>query len=215
MKYSIDPSLYDAWYHTNKGKWIGNIEFTLLMKLLRPLARQSLLDVGCGTGYFSQRFSDIGLRVTGIDQDMAMLQVAKSKNTKVNYIQASAYRLPFDNMTFDYCSAITSLCFIHEPQAVLKEMWRVSRKGIILGLLNRSSLLHLLKRNSQGYKGARWDTPREIREWCKKITANPQISIHTAVWCPIDNSICRLVENILPDKFNYGGFIALYLMKEN
>ena len=93
----IDPASYDAWYQTGKGQWIGNAEFALLNNLLQPAAHQNLLDVGCGTGYFSHRFNDGGLQVTGIDLDIAMLQYAKSKNKKVRYIQANAYKLPFDN----------------------------------------------------------------------------------------------------------------------
>jgi len=176
-----NPSSYDAWYRTGKGQWIGDAEFALLMKLLQPIADQKLLDVGCGTGYFSHRFNDVGLQVTGIDLDIAMLQYAKSKNKKVRYIQANAYKLPFDNDSFDYCSAITSFCFMQKPQRALKEMWRVSQKGIVLGLLNRHSLLHIIKQNSQGYKGARWDKPTTIRNWCKKLTPIPVVSIRSAV----------------------------------
>jgi len=210
---NINPSKYNAWYQTDKGKWITNIEFNLLMKLLHPETTQSLLDVGCGTGQFSQRFSKIGLQVTGVDHDLAMLDYAKSIDQQINYIQAGAEKLPFNDETFDYCSAVTSLCFIQEPQQALQEMWRVSKKGIVLGLLNRFSLLYLLKRNNQGYKGARWDTPASIYQWCDKIKLNTDISIRTAIWCPLNFRTCPLLEKVIPDKLNYGGFIAIYLKK--
>ena len=63
MSYNIDHAAYDTWYRTEKGQWIGDAEFSLLMKLLHPIANQSLLDVGCGTGYFTQRFNDADLHV--------------------------------------------------------------------------------------------------------------------------------------------------------
>jgi 2-polyprenyl-3-methyl-5-hydroxy-6-metoxy-1,4-benzoquinol methylase len=50
------------------------------MKQLNPSTNQTLLDAGCGTGYFTQRFYDAGLCVSGIGPDGAMLQYAKSKN---------------------------------------------------------------------------------------------------------------------------------------
>lgn len=210
-----NPSSYDAWYRTGKGQWIGDAEFSLLMKLLQPAADQKLLDVGCGTGYFSRRFSDIGLRVSGLDQNIAMLHYAKSKNKKVSYIQASAYNLPFNDGAFDYCTAITSLCFMENPQHAVTEMWRVSRRGIVLGLLNRYSLLHILKQNSQGYKGARWDKPTTIHNWCKDLTPIPVVSIRSAVWCPADGYLCRWLENVIPDRIKYAGFLAVSLMKDN
>ncbi len=209
----MTPSKYDAWYQTDKGKWISNIEFNLLVNLLQPKATKSLLDVGCGTGQFSKRFSDMGLQVTGLDNNLAMLDYAKTIDNKIDYIQANAEKLPFKDETFDYCSAVTSLCFIQNPQQSLQEMVRVSKKGIILGLLNRFSLLYLLKRNSPGYKGARWDTPASIYQWCDESNLNVDITIRTAIWCPLDFQACKLLESVVPDKFNYGSFIAVYLKK--
>lgn len=49
MKSITDPAAYEAWYHTPRGHWIGDLEFILLQNLLRPEADASLLDVGCGT----------------------------------------------------------------------------------------------------------------------------------------------------------------------
>lgn len=210
-----NPATYDAWYRTKKGQWIGEAEFSLLMKLLHPSTNQTLLDVGCGTGYFTQRFYDAGLRVSGIDPDGAMLQYAKSKNKAIEYSQANAYKLPFNDASFDYCTAVTSLCFMRNPQLALAEMWRVSRSGIALGLLNRYSLLHILKQNSPGYKGARWDSPFSIGNWWQKLTPTPKVTIRTAVWCPIDNNFSRWLEHIAPTHLKYGGFLAIGLMKQN
>lgn len=210
-----DPATYDAWYRTGKGQWIGDAEFALLMKLLQPTANQSLLDVGCGTGYFTQRFNDADLDVCGVDPDSAMLQYAKAKNKEIEYLQASAYNLPFDNASFDYCTAITSLCFMENPQLALIEMWRVSRKGVVLGLLNRYSLLHILKHNSEGYKGARWDTPAAVSDWSQQLAPAAEITIRSAVWCPLNSNLARWLEPIVSTNLKYGGFLAISLIKNN
>lgn len=136
---------YDAWYQSARGGWIGQQEFSILLKLFTPKAGQTLLDVGCGTGYFSQRFQQLGLQVTGLDPDLAMIEFAKTKDSQVKYIEGDAQALPFADNSFDYCSAITSLCFITDPEKAIVEMLRVSRHGVILGLLNRHSMLHVKK----------------------------------------------------------------------
>lgn len=51
-----NPAMYDAWYQSAKDNWIGQQEFSILLKLFIPKDGQSLLDVGCGTGYFRQHF---------------------------------------------------------------------------------------------------------------------------------------------------------------
>ena len=48
-------------------------------------------------------------------------------------------------------------------------MWRVSRHAVILGLLNRNSLLYYMKRSSKGYQGARWDDIKNVRQWADSL----------------------------------------------
>jgi 2-polyprenyl-3-methyl-5-hydroxy-6-metoxy-1,4-benzoquinol methylase len=52
---------YDAWYRTPRGEWIGETEYRLLGKLLAARPHETLIDVGCGTGYFTRRFALEGL----------------------------------------------------------------------------------------------------------------------------------------------------------
>ena len=54
-------------------------------------------------------------------------------------------------------------------QQALVEMWCVSRNVVILGLLNRHSLLYYMKRNSKGYLGVRWDTLSQVRKWSDNL----------------------------------------------
>ncbi len=84
------------------------------------------MDVGCSTGYFSLRFQQSGLQVTGLDPDVTMIEFAQTKESQVRYIEGDAPALPFADNSFDYCCAITSLCFIAEPEKAIAEMLRVS-----------------------------------------------------------------------------------------
>jgi len=52
MKSIIDPAAYEAWYHTPRGQWIGDHEFSLMQHLLMAEEDTTLLDIGCGTGSF-------------------------------------------------------------------------------------------------------------------------------------------------------------------
>ncbi len=75
----MDPASYDAWYATARGRWIGMAEFRLLSKLLQARRGDTLLDVGCGTGWFTRRFAEKGLLATGLDPNPDWLAFAQVK----------------------------------------------------------------------------------------------------------------------------------------
>jgi len=81
----MDPADYDAWYETQRGRWIGNTEYRLLNRLLGAKPNENLLDVGCGTGWFTRQFSaQTTLDVTGIDLSAESITYARSQDVMVN-----------------------------------------------------------------------------------------------------------------------------------
>ncbi|WP_305075288.1 SAM-dependent methyltransferase, partial [Propionivibrio sp.] len=59
---------YDAWYDTPRGRWVGDAECRILLRAVEPRQGESLLDVGCGTGWFTRRMARLpGVQVTGLD----------------------------------------------------------------------------------------------------------------------------------------------------
>jgi len=215
MKSITDPAAYEAWYHTPRGRWIGNREFILLRKMLSPEAGASLLDVGCGTGYFSRCFTRLGLMVAGIDPDPEVLGFARKQGRDIHYMQGDALKLPFADKAFDYTTAVTSLCFIDDPLQVLREMWRVTRHTMVLGLLNRHSLLHWKKQGQGSYAGARWDTAGEIvKAWVPVLVPEPkEIAVRSAIFLPRGDRLARWSEQWLPAVLPWGGFLAVGVRK--
>ncbi len=107
---------------------------------------------------------------------------------------------------------VTNLCFIEEYQHALAEMWRVSKKGIALGLLNRHSLLYLQKENTGSYKGSRWDTHREIKQWIAQLNPKPsRVIIKTILFVPGVGFISKNIEHFISNKLPFGGFLAVYI----
>ncbi len=210
----MQPADYEAWYHTPRGEWIGTTEFSLLCNLLQANTADSLLDVGCGTGYFTRHFAQQGLHVSAIDPDTAMLAYAKTLSADIAYLQGSALSLPFADQQFDHVSAITSLCFIADPQQALHEMWRVCRKTVVLGLLNRHSLLFLQKNNRGAYRGARWDAAADAQNWTKQLVPPvASVAIRSAIVMPGGNAIARGIESLWPSWLPLGGFLAVMMRK--
>ena len=207
----MDPASYDAWYYTPKGRWISHREMNLMLRLLRPASNASLLDVGAGTGLFTNCFARAGLRTWGLEPDLDMLEYAKGKYGNISFVPGDAKKLPFIEQSFDYAVAVTSLCFISEPELALEQMWRISRRGILLGLLNRNSLLYLRKAGKGGYKGARWDDFFKVHKWIGSLEPAPsKIRWGTAVVFPGGSAFARSFEQLMPKRFPFGSFLAFY-----
>jgi len=210
----VKPSEYEAWYHTARGKWIAGVEWNLLIDLLQPGVGKTLLDVGCGTGHFSRRFANTGLGVTALDPNQAALAYASQQGNEISYLQANALSLPFASDSFDYVSAITSLCFVEPAEQALQGMWRVSRRGLLLGLLNKHSLLYWQKRHSLSYAGARWDYINSVTKWAGTLNPKPcRIATATGVIMPGGGVLSRLSEKLLGATLPFGAFIAVYIEK--
>ena len=211
----MNPGEYEAWYQTARGCWIAGREFDLILRQLDAPAGATLLDVGCGTGHFSRRFAAIGLRVTGLDPDTAMLEHAHGLGGGVNYLPGTGTALPFGDNAYDYVTAVTSLCFIADPERALREMWRVARRTVLLGLLNRRSLLHRQKHGRGDYRGARWDTLADVRRWARQLEPAPRVTARSAVFMPGGGAFARAAEAVLPSVLPWGAFLAVVLRKSD
>lgn len=209
----MKPDEYEAWYETARGRWIAGREFELMRRLMKPPAGATLLDIGCGTGHFSRRFAAAGLRVTGLDPDAAMLDYARELGSGVNYLRGTATELPLPDGAYDYVTAVTSLCFIVDTSHALREMWRVARRAVLLGLLNRHSLLYRHKHDRGSYCGARWDTPAKVRRWARQLKPEPEVIMRSAIFLPGGSVLARMVEAVFPGTLPWGGFLAVVLRK--
>lgn len=205
---------YEAWYQTARGRWIAATEFALMMRILRPDPGSSLLDVGSGTGQFSRRFAQAGLDVVSLDPAPDMLAVAGRIAPASPCVRGTALALPFRDQTFDCVAAVTSLCFVEPPARALSEMWRVCRRRVVLGLLNRQSLLYRLKHDREGYRGACWDRSSDVIRWCETLDPQPRIQFVTGVFLPGGGGLARRFESSLPATFPWGGFLAVTLHRD-
>lgn len=143
---------YEVWYEVDEGRRADALEKATLSQLLEGFsgargqnAPLSVLEVGSGTGHFTRWFAQQGLAAVGLDSSAAMLAQAQALDG-VSLVQGDACLLPFADGTFDLVALVTTLEFLEHPKAALAEALRVSRQGLLLGVLNRHSLLALQRR---------------------------------------------------------------------
>lgn len=70
---------YDAWYDTELGNFVDEVETELAFSLFTPEPESKVLDVGCGTGNFSIKLARKGLEVVGVDVSHPMIEKARKR----------------------------------------------------------------------------------------------------------------------------------------
>ena len=99
-----------------------------------------IIDVACGTGdmiYFWQKIAktnNINLHnIVGVDPSVGMLDVAKKKIKEVEFIEASAISMPFDDDSADIISISYGIRNVVKRQEAFNEFSRILKKdGLVV-----------------------------------------------------------------------------------
>lgn len=196
---------YEGWYETTGGR-ADRLEKALLKQLLAHFPQaSSLLEAGCGTGHFTRWFEESGLGTTGLDRSLPMLAEAIRLDSPP-CVHGDALALPFFSGAFDLVALITTLEFVGDPVQALREALRVSRQGLLLGVLNRQSLLgwQLKKEGGPIWDAARFFAPAELTQLVRRAAARRRVEI---VW---QTTLLPVCPGALP--LPWGGFIGMAVM---
>lgn len=109
-----------------KLRWARRVK--MLSRHLRP--GMTVLELGCGTGYFTRELARSGADVVAIDVSPELLEIAKANHSapNVRYEIQNAYALSYPDAVFD--SVVGSSVLHHlEIQEALREVYRVLKPG--------------------------------------------------------------------------------------
>lgn len=126
---------YDA--HAAFQRDVGH---RLLQNIPNDLSGKTILDVGCGTGYFSQQLSLRGAKVICLDLSKGMLDAAHQRcgDFGFTYQLGDADSLPLKNDSVDMVFSSLALQWCNDLAVPLREMRRVVKQN---GLICFSTLL--------------------------------------------------------------------------
>lgn len=181
---------YDKWFDEEPGRSAFRLESSLLIEMLGLMPGESVLDVGCGTGRLLSALLKLGADARGVDSSSGMLAVAKERGFRDRVVLGEAERLPFGDKTFDCCVFFTSLEFVGDPVKALAEAARVTRKRLVIGFINRTSIVGLFylraaKSPSSVYSKARFYSGREIAKLAAIAGVGPPADIRYVLFLPL------------------------------
>ncbi|MBW4637604.1 MAG: class I SAM-dependent methyltransferase [Gloeocapsa sp. UFS-A4-WI-NPMV-4B04] len=124
---TIFQNKWDAELYDSKHSFVSQLG-TDLVELLAPQSGESILDLGCGTGYLTNKIVDSGAKVVGIDNASTMIEQARKNYPNLIFEVADATNLHFTEQ-FDAIFSNAVLHWIKEPEKVIVSIWQALKPG--------------------------------------------------------------------------------------
>jgi SAM-dependent methyltransferase len=104
-----------------------------LVSFARVAPKETVLDVGCGTGVVAVTAARAGARVRGLDLTPALLERARQNasiaGVEVDFTEGDAEALPYPDASFDVVLSQFGHMFAPRPEVATAEMLRVLKPG--------------------------------------------------------------------------------------
>jgi ubiquinone/menaquinone biosynthesis C-methylase UbiE len=114
----------------------GNAGFEYALKFLNIKSDETLLDVGCGSGFFSDLAFKKGADVTGIDASEQLIEEAKKRNTGIKFSTGEMEDLTFADNTFNIVCGFNSFQYASNIKNALSEAKKVLKnKGKLVVMI--------------------------------------------------------------------------------
>ena len=139
--FNLIAPIYGLFFKYQRRKFLETIE--KVKEEIDLFSFETILDVGCGTGALCSVLNEFGLRVTGIDPAIKMINVAKKKtqNTGIEYFHEDILDgLSFKNESFDISisSFVAHGLLEEDRRQMYLEMKRVAKHYVIIHDYNKN-----------------------------------------------------------------------------
>jgi ubiquinone/menaquinone biosynthesis C-methylase UbiE len=158
------PLQYEAWFERNRFAYESELQ---AVKGQLPETGKGL-EIGIGSGRFAE---PLGIKI-GVEPAAEMREIAQTRG--IEAIDGVAEALPFADLQFDFALMVTTICFLDDVEAALKEAYRVIKANgpLIIGFVDKNSPLG--------------------KSYLKH--KNESVFYKTAVFYSVDEVVCHLTE---------------------
>ena len=169
---------YDDMLEGSEGTYQGDLILPNVLRLLAIKKGETLLDLGCGQGFFSREFFKAGAVVSGIDLSPKLIALAKEKSPKeIKFGVSSADSLGFlPDTSFDITVCILAIQNMKHVASVLEESFRLLKKGGRMLIVMNHPTFRIPKSTSWGFDEVRKIQYRRVDSYISE--AETGIAMH-------------------------------------
>ncbi|MFP3898484.1 MAG: class I SAM-dependent methyltransferase [Dehalococcoidia bacterium] len=137
--FELHHAEYEKWFEKNTSAYQSELA---ALRWFVPMQGRGI-EIGVGSGRFA---SPLGIDI-GIDPSPKMGRMARSRGLEV--LDAIAEALPFRNGSFAFALMVTTVCFLRDVEAALKEAYRVLKPSgsVIIGFIDKDGPLGISYRD--------------------------------------------------------------------
>jgi ubiquinone/menaquinone biosynthesis C-methylase UbiE len=145
-------------------QWVYRPPHDEVIAQLRAYQCRRIADIGCGTGILSDRIERElhPEELYGVDMSDGMLDKARARSNRVQWLRGPAEQLPFDDGSLDAVVTTSAFHFFDQP-AALREFHRVLASGGLVAVAALSARQSLLQAPSANWKPQHNASPAEMR----------------------------------------------------
>ncbi len=118
--------------YTKEGYYMKNVDDALIQ--FKDVERGTVLDIGCGDGLPACKLTEMGFKVTGVDNEPKGIELAKKMcKVSVEWICQDIVEFERKNIRqFDYMLSLDVIEHLKDPEVVVRLMDRVNKFAILI-----------------------------------------------------------------------------------
>ncbi|MBL7059023.1 class I SAM-dependent methyltransferase [Candidatus Pacearchaeota archaeon] len=107
------------------------IEKPAMLKLLKnEIKGKIVLDLGCGTGFFTKKIFSLGAKeIIGSDLSPNLIQIAKKENPEINFYIGDSRKTSFKKSQFHVINSSLMVHYLQNLNSLFKEVSRILKKN--------------------------------------------------------------------------------------
>jgi 2-polyprenyl-6-hydroxyphenyl methylase/3-demethylubiquinone-9 3-methyltransferase len=185
---SCDPSFFAYYAEQSESAGTRQRFAQVLEKAMKLIASRradvsalDVLDIGCNAGTQSRMWARLGHRVTGLDVNEPLLELARERaradHLTIRFDVASATALPYRDSTFDVCLLPELLEHVEDWETCLREAVRVLKPNGVFFVSTTNALCP--KQQEYNLPLYSW-YPGFAKRWVERlaVTTRPDLANH-------------------------------------